>query len=299
MPGILINLPYTSMAIPKAIAKAMSLNQAELQLEHWRMVDPYLSRIVQEASVLERRQVRIEWPVIEYPWSPLVADPWGGWVAEITGEDAPAPAILPHTTAGRALTWSEGDRRTIFSRTTQPFYQELEEKGKILLEQNNLVLLITIRSFSAWPPRAKRKDFLSLRGQGSASIAREPQVCIISDPQSTPPGLVNLGAGIFKTFGWWPELNWPQIHGACLPPKLVGHSRVRSIGISLNRNLYLDEKTGRLRPTTSTVGRVLRTVFNLFGQELDRVAQVRINREKKPASPIIKASSMKDTDINS
>lgn len=291
MSCVIINLPYTSTAIPEALAKRLAFTPEELQLEHWRLIDPYLGEIVREAAVSERQSLRVERPVIHYPFSPLVADPWGSWATELAPTDnseaREIPTIFTQSTAGRPINWSPKDRETIFQRTTQPFHQQVEKEIYRTLEDNPLVLLITLRSFSPWPPKRDRADIFL--GQKLPGGMGEPQVCIITREKATPLGLANLAGGIFQTLGWWPVLNWPQAHGAVLPPGLEGNRRVLALGLSLNRSLYLDEKTGRRRPTFSRVARVLRTLFNLLNQELKRVSRVRLDRLKGPPSPVIKA----------
>ncbi len=119
MTGVIINVPYTAQAAPPAVAKKLALSAEEWQLEHWRLIDPYLAEIAAQAAVFEKRRGRVERPVIIYPYSPLVADPWGLWAAELSegGEIRPgAPATLPKTTAGKVLNWSDKDRQIIFSQ---------------------------------------------------------------------------------------------------------------------------------------------------------------------------------------
>ena len=277
-------MPYTAGGVPPPLAKRLALSPEDWQTEHWRLTDPYLARIVREAAVYEGREGEVVRPVVVYPFSPVVADPWGLWAAEL-GEDKsqgpPRAAIMPKTTAGRAIDWSPKDRELIFARTVEPFYRQIEQAAEALWSDSPIILVLTLRSYGSAP----------LTFEHSRKYPR-PQVVVGSTAGLTPDGLVNLAGDTFRAFRWWPELNWPHSGGGCLPPALAGQPRVRSMTISLGRDLYMDEKTGRLKDSSEGVARVLRTVFNLLDQELARVAGVRISRSlrTKKQSPIIKAN---------
>ena len=200
----------------------------------------------------------------------------------------PRPAVLPRTTAGRPLAaWTEKDLQLILGRSVVPFHREITDTARRLLAEAPLVLVITLRSFGAMPlPFEKCRKY------------PRPQAAVGSHPGLTPPGLAELAGSILKSCRWWPELNWPQAESACLPEELAGNPRVRALGLSLCRGLYLDERTGQRKSSAKSVVRVLRTFFNLLDQELDRVARVRLDRArpKKPApkipSPVIKAAQL-------
>jgi hypothetical protein len=297
MTRVILNLPYTSSAVPPPVARRLGLSQEEWQLEHWRLIDPPLGEIVREAACFERRKVKINRPLIAYPLSPLVADPWGLWAAELAEGSGTAPikpAVLPRTTAGRALAWPEKDIEIILGRSVVPFHREITAAARHLLddEQAPMVLVVTLRSFGTMPlPFEKCRKY------------PRPQAAVGFQPDRTPQGLADLAGSILRSFRWWPELNWPQAEGACLPEELAGHPRVRALGLSLCRSLYLDERTGGRKSSAQSVVRVLRTFFNLLDQEVDRVGRARLTRALAPArpakasprvpSPVIKAERLK------
>ena len=292
---IILNLPYTSAAVPPPVARRLGLSPDDWQLEHWRLIDPHLGDIVREAASFERRHVKTDRPLIVYPLSPLVADPWGLWAAELADEASkkpPRPAILTRTTTGRPLPpWSEKDAELILGRSVAPFHREITEAANRLLDEAPLVLVITLRSFGSMPlPFEKCRKY------------PRPQAAIGSRNGLTPPGLAELAGGILKSCRWWPELDWPQAEGACLPEELAESPRVRALGLSLCRGLYFDERTGRRKSSYESVVRVLRTFFNLLDQEMARVAQTRLERslapKKRPPSaqapsPVIKAARIR------
>ena len=283
MTRIVFNLPYTASAVPRPVARRLALSPEEWQLEHWRLIDPFLAEIVREAATFERRTLRLDFPVVVYPLSPLVADPWGLWAAELAEAPSalPGPGLLSRTTAGRPLDWTEKDRELILSRSVLPFHRDITETVQRLLAEAPLVLLVTLRSFGAKPlPFEKCRKY------------PRPQAAIGSLAGLTPPGLAELAGGILKSCRWWPELNWPQAEGACLPQGLASHPRVRALGLSLCRGLYFDEGTGRRKSSAQGAVRVLKTLFHLLDQELERVGRVRLERrrKKRPPSPVIKAN---------
>lgn len=288
MSGVVINLPYAGSSLPPAVASRLGLTPDELRLEHWRLTDPILADIVRKAALIERRGRAAERPLIINGWSPLTADPWGLWAAELAaaeGQDfrpedlAGRPAILPCTTAGQAIKWNGKDLEIILSRSAYPFHEQIEQAARDFLACAPLVLIVTVRSFTSMP----------LGFEASKKYPR-PQVCVSTSPGLTPGGLAGLAGNTFRICRWWPELNWPHRFGACVPRGLVGSPRVRSLGLSLSRSLYMDERSGRKKETADGISRVLATLFNLFDEELVRVAGLRLNRMIKPKqSPIIKA----------
>jgi len=283
--ALVLNLPYSGGSVPSAVGKHLGLSPEDWRLEHWRLTDPYLVEIAREASIYEGVSGPAERPLMFYPYSPLVADPWGLWAAELAGkETGEGPAIPPRTTAGRPIEWNEHDRELIFERTVRPFFEQIETAARELLADRPLVLLITLRSYSSQPQAFER-----------SRLYPRPRVCVSTRPGPTPKGLADLIGGTFRAFRWWPELGWPHERGACLPPGLAGHPRMRALGLSLDRSLYMDERSGRLLPAAEGVARVLRTLFNLLDQELSRVAQRRLDRALKPRereSSIIKAGRL-------
>lgn len=284
MNSIIINLPYAGCGAPAALINRLGLTGDELRLENWRLADPLLAEIVREAATFEDQSQLLERPVVVNAWSPLVADPLG--ILEIERQKSsqrlarPKPAVLPESTAGRLIELSPADQDIVLKRAAIPFLQTLEEKVKLALESRPLVLVLTCRSYFSRP-----------QGYEKSQKYPRPHACVTADPTLTPEALSNLAGNILRAFGWWPELNWPHEIAAPLPDALQNRGRVVPIGLSFSRDLYMDEKTGRRKPRAEAVARILRTMLNLFDQELSRVAARRIERFNKPRrlSPIIKA----------
>jgi hypothetical protein len=278
--GLVINVPYGALAIPPAVQKRLPLDQSDIRGEHWRLCDPFLLEIFKQASQGDAK--RGPWPLVSFPWSPLVADPLGLIAVELgqARQDHRGPALLTKTTTDKAMPeWGESDRKFLMEKTVAPYAADLEAKCLAQLKDQHLVALITVRSFGSEPQTFERDR-----------RRPRPQITLGASDDHTPDGLPILAGEIFRTLGFWPQLNWP-VSGAVVPRELRGQPRLKALGLYLRRDLYLDERTGRLKENHEAVTRVLRTFFSLLCQELDRVAKIRIQRAFPPqqSSNIIKA----------
>lgn len=276
---LILNLPYSSCSVPPAVARSLGLSEEELRAEHWRLCDPNLARLVRAAA---QREGKPERAVLAYPFSPLVADPLGLWAEEL-GAASREPSVLPRFSCGRVPAWSDRDKEILLSRTIEPYFQRLEEAVSESLKTSPLVLVLTLRSFSSRP-----LDFEKSR------TSPRPQVVVGAAEGLTPPGLAALAFNTFRGFHWWVERTWPQRGPAWLPPSLRTHPRVKALGLSLKRSLYLDERSGRAGASLEGARRVLGVLFNLLEQEAERVGRIKLERASrdKIPSPVIKAGSI-------
>ncbi|MDR3134775.1 MAG: N-formylglutamate amidohydrolase [Deltaproteobacteria bacterium] len=279
MAGLVVNVPYGGLAIPPAVQKRLTLSLSELKTEHWRLCDPYLLAMAKEAAQGDAK--RGPWPIVAYPFSPLVADPLGLVAMELGQAEESGPAVLSKDTNGKDLpSWSPTDREFLMGKTVTPYADELKKKCLEQLSSQHLVALVTTRSFSSIPqPHERDRRY------------PRPQVALGASDDHTPDGLTAMSGHIFRTLGFWPQLNWP-LSGAVVPRNLADQPRLKAISLCLRRDLYLDEKTGQPKnESREAVVRVIKTFFNLLAQELDRVANIRIKRAFPPKKPsnIIKA----------
>jgi hypothetical protein len=296
--GLILNVPYGSPFLPKAVHKRLGLADEELRWENYRLTDPFLLEMVKKAALPDpaagppsRALLRPsgEAPrgfpsarLVSYPYSPLVADPLGLLARDLGQADGPGPFILARGALEKDLpNWSQQERDFILSHCVKPYVEELVAAGKELLANERLAILVTVRFFSG-------KAFL----QGHREPPK-PQVCLGLEEKLTPKGLAALAGHIFRKFGLWAELDFP-LAGSYVPPEMAAWPRLKAIGLALRRDLYLDEAKARLLPSEGSLVRVLRTFFSLLGQELDRVSEVRLRRAFPPKAPssVIKAGQM-------
>ncbi|MDR2387717.1 MAG: N-formylglutamate amidohydrolase [Deltaproteobacteria bacterium] len=281
MAGLVVNVPYGGLAIPPAVQKRLPLNQSDLRTEHWRLCDPYLLALAKEAAQGDAK--RGPWPLVSFPFSPLVADPLGLVAQELGQTNQAGPILLTKDTKDRNLpNWSQSDHKFLMEKTVAPYAQELKKHCLEQLGSQHLVALVTLRSFATFPQPHERDHRYP-----------RPQVTLGSSDDHTPDGLTALAGHIFRSLGFWPQLNWP-ISGAVIPKELDQQPRLKALGLFLRRDLYLDEKTGQAKKDTKdAVIRIIKTFFNLLTQELDRVAKIRLDRafSHKHHSNVIKASN--------
>ncbi|MDR0621505.1 MAG: N-formylglutamate amidohydrolase [Deltaproteobacteria bacterium] len=279
MAGIVVNVPYGGLAIPPAVQKRLSLSPGDLRAEHWRLCDPYLLALAKEAAGGDAK--RGPWPLVAYPYSPLVADPLGLVAMELGQTEESGPTLLTKDTRGLNLpNWNPSDHQFLMEKTVAPYAADLKARCLEELSGQHLVALVTVRSFAA-RPQPHERDHRYPR----------PQITLGSSEDHTPDGLTALAGHIFRTLGFWPQLNWP-LSGAVMPKELADQPRLKALGLGLRRDLYLDENTGQPKKDShGAVVRVVKTFFNLLSQELDRVAKIRLRRAFPPkrSSNVIKA----------
>jgi hypothetical protein len=322
--SIVVNVPYGGLFMPPAILKRLPLKPEELGWEHFRLADPCLLNVLARAcepATLEGRLGTKALPrrtLVSYAFSPLVADPLGFLAAEVAagaggaarkvggppGEgggrggapeaggggpspDPPpaGPAVIPVTTSGGPLFgWTEEEKAVVFRKSALPYLAEIRDRVRERLDRDSLVLLLTVRSYAGKPWNYERERRYP-----------RPQLNIGSlDGWRTPIGLAEFIGRTFKTFGLWPELDWPH-RSAYAPPELAGSRRLFCCSASFRRDLYMDEATGRLSAGFEGLVRILRTVFSLLEEELEQVVKVRYRRRHppKPPSMVIKAAPRK------
>jgi hypothetical protein len=291
-------VPYGSPFLPKAIHKRLTLTEEDLRWENWRLTDPFLLELVRQAvhpeykvPPLSRDLVKRDQNaphalptsvVINYPYSPLVADPLGLVARELGQTEALGPFILHSGSLAKTLpVWTPSEREFILTQCVKPYFQSLEEAARSLLAQEPLVLIVTIRFFPGRPFKHDHKE--TPRPQVNLGFFAE---------KGSPKGLITLAGHIFRRFGLWTELDYP-LAGTWIPPDLAAHPRLKTLGLALRRDLYLDENLAKVKPSAGSLTRVLRAFFVLLGQELDRVYQVRLLRAfpPKPPSNVIKAQA--------
>jgi hypothetical protein len=299
------------------VQRRLALKPEELGWENFRLSDPCLLKVVADASgesVLKGFLGEKPVPkrtLVSYSFSPLVSDPLGllapslgglgdaggggdlapGNAAEGAGvgsasEGAGAgsewqtsrpngPLFIRKTGTGKDYPpWSHEEEEVILKKSALPYLAELRDRSMESLEQDTLALLLTIRSYSSrpWDFEAERRY-------------PRPQVCIASHgPLKTPQGLMDFIGRTFRTFGFWPEPDWPH-SGAHVPVGLEGRPRLLAAGLSFRRDLYMDEKTGKLTSRHESLVRVLRTVFSLLEQEMEDVVKARYRRAHPPKAP--------------
>jgi hypothetical protein len=303
--GLILNVPYGCPYLPKAVHKRLRHTPEELNWENWRLTDPFLLDLVKKsvgpefmAPPLSQDLVKSDpnsphrlpdCRVVSYPFSPLVADPIGLVARDLGLIKTPKPFILNKGTLEKELpTWTASDKEFIFSHCVEPYLAELKQVTSELLAKESLALLLTIRFFTF-------KDWKLVHRE-----TPKPEINLALEDELTPKGLAILAGHVFRRFGLWTELDFPLLGGGA-PLELASRPRLKALGLAIRRDLYLDEKQGVLKSSSASLVRVLRIFFVLLGQELDRVAEVRLRRAFPPKRPssVIKASEISSSGLKS
>ncbi|MDR2442714.1 MAG: N-formylglutamate amidohydrolase [Deltaproteobacteria bacterium] len=273
MASLVITVPYGATFVPGPISRRLGLTDGrDLGREHWYLTDPIILNLA--AKMLYRGQDKPPRPFVPFRFSPLVIDPLGLLSSELSGSQPNGPNFLSNFTTGAKFpVYSEDERQIIINQAVKPYFEQLEAACSNELANNNLVALITLRSFATVPQPHERDRRLP-----------RPQVSLGSNSQHSPEGLVTLAGTIFRALGLWPQLNWPLI-SADPPGPLAAQVRLKTLSLGLRRDLYMDEKTGKLKDTAEGLVRVLSIFFDLLEQELDRVANIRLRRAFPPKKP--------------
>jgi hypothetical protein len=277
--GLVLNVPYGALAAPPPVARRLGLGPDDWRRENWRLSDPYLLGLAREAAIRGRDSPPR--PLLAYGYSPLVADPMGLMASEMGQGEPGGPVLLAKDTSGRELPdWGEAERTFILQKTCEPYLSDLGRTCLELLAKENLVCLVTLRSFSS-EPESWQKDRRRPR----------PQIFLGASSGHTPEGLAHLAGTVFRAMGFWPQLGWP-LSVSNPPAAVAGEGRLKTLDVGLRRDLYLDERTGKSKEAAPALVRVLRLFLGLLEQELDRVAKLRLRRAfppKKPSS-VLKAA---------
>jgi hypothetical protein len=293
--GLILNVPYGCPFLPKAIHKRLKLTEEELRWENWRLTDPYLLDLVKRAADSDYKAAKTsrdlvkkdpgsphrlpDCRVVDYPFSPLVADPIGLLARDLGQRETPEPFILTKGTLEKDLPdWTKAEKDFIFAQCVDPYLKNLSSAGKELLAKEKFAILLTVRFFSF-------KDIKLVH-----RLTPKPQINLSLEKALTPPGLAALAGRVFRRFGLWTELDFP-LPGGGVPPEMAAWPRLKALGLALRRDLYLDENSAKPSPSADSLVRVLRTFFSLLGQELDRVSEIRLKRAFPPKRPsnVIKA----------
>jgi hypothetical protein len=267
--------------MPKGVQKRLNLKPEELGWENFRLTDPCLLELITKAAqggeltgFLGKKSLP-QRDLVAYRYSPLVSDPLGYLSAQLQNGDKGSPQFIRTSTQGQDFpSLSPEEEDLILKKSSLSYLSELRDACVKALDTGTLVLLLTLRSYSSrpWNYETDRRY-------------PRPQLCIGGNVEErTPHGLASFIGRTFRIFNFWPELNWPH-DSAFVPEGLRNQPRLFAACLSFRRDLYMDEKTGRLAPGHSSLIRILRTVFSLLEEELESVLRIRYRRKHPPKPP--------------
>lgn len=243
-PFTLLHVPHASTTIPPEVRDQFVLDDDALQQEILRMTDHATDRLF----VGQAQHVTI----IQAPVSRLVVD------VERFPSDIDEPmaavgmgAVYTRTTDGLPL------RRPL---TTEAQYQllkdyyfphhfRLERAVSLALRTHQRALILDCHSF---PDQRLPHE--------PAEDGPRPDICIGTDDFHTPALLREALVRAFESHGFTVAVNHPYA-GALVPLAFYRQdARVMAVMVEINRRLYLDETTGRLRQEADALQWVVSTL---------------------------------------
>ena len=253
-PGTVIHIPHASSAIPAHYRGGICLDDDSLADELMQITDWFTDRLFSVPAELAE--------TIRFPVSRLVLDP------ERFVDDACEPmaargmgVVYTRTTGGDVLRTdlSDQERQQLIDELYIPHHRALAAATQESLDRHARCLIIDGHSFPLVPlPCHAGQD------------ANRPDICIGTDPFHTPAWLTELAVKTYRSLGFSVKVNDP-FAGSLVPELFYKKDRrVLSFMIELNRDLYMDEATGRERPdfdrfrerNAEAVSKIIRTTFN-------------------------------------
>jgi N-formylglutamate amidohydrolase len=227
-PWVVLHIPHDSIVIPNSVRNQFLLSDDELNIEIMRMTDHFTRALFAEPES--------EAIVVCAPVSRLVVD------VERFPEDTQEPmaargmgAIYEVTSHGLPLRrkLSIEERKAAMRDWYAPHHDRLEVAVTSILDRFDRCLVIDCHSFPGKPLPYENAD----------PFQERPDICIGSDQFHTPKELEFAFVEAFSSNGWQVEVNKP-FSGSLVPAsRYCADSRVTSLMVEINRDLYLDPFT--------------------------------------------------------
>jgi N-formylglutamate amidohydrolase len=245
----IIHLPHASKTIPAIVRPDLLLSDQELALQVLMMTDHLTDELVGSTLPTAQR--------VRFPISRLVVDP------ERFLNDADEPmsrvgmgVIYERTSHGLLLRHppTPSARQRLLETYYVPHHTALEAAVTTALKRHGHCTILDMHSFPSRPlpyELDQRRD--------------RPDICIGTDEFHTPVGLADELIQRFAAERLSVAVNRP-FSGALVPMRYFRNDdRVTSVMIEVNRQLYLDEVTGKIGPDFSRIQSVLAKVLENVG----------------------------------
>ncbi len=238
--SLILNIPHASTTIPQWIYDEVFLPQRTTTQQSFQPLDEKKRMLVNYELLMMTDWYTDElfdrglFPAMKAPVSRLVRD------TERYADD-------PHQALARMgpglcystgfdlcpiKRFSEDHRRFVLENYYLPHHRRLEGQVDESLKVNDRALILDCHSFHPIP--------LPYEGTNSS---RRPDICIGADDFHTPVWLRDLAAEHFRKLGYTVSINDP-FAGSLVPLKHYRRdSRVLSVMVELNRQLYLKDGT--------------------------------------------------------
>ncbi|MCP6719079.1 MAG: N-formylglutamate amidohydrolase [Patescibacteria group bacterium] len=222
------------------------LSENDLQKELLRMTDRYTDEIFSRVAELGGISLK-------YNHSRLVLDPerFRDDRKEIMAIKRMGVIYTKDSNGRKLREINENERNLLLQNIYDPYHSAITEEVQELLTKFDECLIIDAHSFPAIP----------LPYENSQETKR-PQICIGTDPYHTPKDLIQLVKRFFKGINLTVRINKP-FSGCYVPAKFLHkETRVKSIMIEINRELYMDEVTGEKIDSFTEIRSIIRRLID-------------------------------------
>ncbi len=224
MNKIIVHIPHSSTDIPEEYKKLFTVDDETLKKELLLMTDSYTDELFEyENSIV-------------FPVSRLVCDVER--FRNEADEEMTAKGMwvcYEKTSDGKPLKiCSDEHKNEILTRYYDVHHRKLTETVELALEEHGECIIIDAHSFSS----------TFLPHEPSQETPR-PDICIGTDDFYTPYQLLEFCKDFFESKGYSVKINCP-FGGTIVPVDCYGkNEQVKSVMIEINRNLYMNEQTGK------------------------------------------------------
>lgn len=235
---VILHVPHDSTVVPAEVVDQFILGPSALELELLRMTDRHTQALfcamgITQGQVVRAPVSRIVVDVERFEdvfMEPMVQRGMGAIYTK-TSEGAPLRRHLELT-----------ERNALIDKWYRPHHERLTHAVEDALVTHGRALVIDAHSFPSAP----------LPYESDPRVDR-PQICIGTDDFHTSKSLAESFVAIFGAAGFDVRLNSP-FAGALVPASHYRRDRrVAAVMVEVNRDLYMDEKTGERRPEFDAV----------------------------------------------
>lgn len=238
--NILLNVPHSSVKIPKEFKKSFILNKKDLRLEKKSMADLYTKELF---SDLLKKYDSIVMDV-----SRLVVDieRFADEKKETMSKVGMSATYTKSQHGDKMRDLSLEDKKNLLDKIYWPYHNKLGEITSVKNEKYGSCLIVDCHSFPDIP-RSYEPDQKKNR----------PDICIGSDSFHVPLKIQRELIKGFKRCDFSVKINTP-FAGSIVPNMFFERDEnVKSIMIEVNRKLYMDEKTFKKNKNFAKVSKLI------------------------------------------
>lgn len=231
---VLIHAPHGSKEIPDLARGSLIIGDAEIESELLAMTDLHTDTLADNLNA--KNTDKVPFAFINRV-SRLAVDPERFLDDREEMLSVGMGAVYTHGSRGQEIRQDNDILRTrLVEKYFEPYEKSLAFFTKNILAIHQRVAIIDLHSYAADP----------LPYEMNQSMGR-PGICLGTDSFHTPEWMLNQAKDIFETADYSVAVNSP-FTGTYVPAEFYGKDdSVISIMVEINRSLYMDEKTGKLR----------------------------------------------------